>query len=241
MYSLRHKVSYSEITADQHINVAQAVRYFQDTSTFHSQEVGDTVDSLKEKQCAWLLSAWQLEIERYPTFGEEVIISTWPHENRNLFAQRNFEMKDAEGNSLVKANSIWFYFDFQMGMPRKILPEYVDCYGVEEKLPMNYKGRKVILPKGIEGKCKDSFCVRKSDLDTNGHVNNSKYVEMALEYVENGRIIGMRADYRKSALLNDRIYPVVSKHNNYIYVELTNGEEAFVVIEFEMDLRGQIR
>lgn len=239
MYSLKHKVSYSEISTDQQINVAQAIRYFQDTSTFHSEEVGDTVDSLKNKQCAWLLSAWQLEIERYPTFGEEIIISTWPHENKNLFAQRNFQMKDAEGNSLMKANSIWFYFDFQTKAPRKILPEYVDCYGIEERLPMNYKGRKVMLPEGIAGEHKDSFLVRKSDLDTNGHVNNSKYVEMALEYVKNeNKVIGMRADYRKSALLNDRIHPVVSRYNNYIYVELTNGEEPFVVIEFEIDLRG---
>lgn len=236
MYSLKRRVSYSEISANKQISPAQAIRYFQDTSTFHSEDVGDTVDSLKEKQCAWLLSAWQVEIERYPVFGEEIEISTWPYENKGILAHRNFEMKDTKGNVLMRANSIWFYFDFQTGMPRKIIPEYVDCYGVEEKLPMNYKGRKVKLPKDVEGKRLDSFLVKKSDLDTNNHVNNAKYIEMALEYIDNtGAIIGIRADYRKSAVLNDKMVPIIYKENNYIYVELSDGEKPFVVIEFEMN------
>ena len=236
MYSLKHKVTYSEISADKHISIAQAVRYFQDTSTFQSEAVGDTIEELEKKQCAWLLSAWQLEVNRYPVFGEELTISTWPYDSKGILAYRNFEMKDADGNSIIRANSIWFYFDSQTGMPRKILPEYVESYGDGEKLPMNYKGRKVILPKNVEGKKMDHFPVKKSDLDTNGHVNNSKYIEMASEYVEKTSAIkGMRVDYRKSATINDTIVPVIYEEANYIYVELSNGEIPFAVIEFEMD------
>ena len=80
MYSLKHKVTYSEISADKHISIAQAVRYFQDTSTFQSEAVGDSIEELEKKQCAWLLSAWQLEVDRYPVFGEELTIFmlSWP-------------------------------------------------------------------------------------------------------------------------------------------------------------------
>ena len=100
MYSLKHKVTYSEISADKHISIAQAVRYFQDTSTFQSEAVGDTIEELEKKQCAWLLSAWQLEVDRYPVFGEELTISTWPYDSKGILAYRNFEMKDADGNSI---------------------------------------------------------------------------------------------------------------------------------------------
>lgn len=236
MYSMKHKVRYSEISPNKHINIAQVVRYFQDCSTFHSASVGETIDVMTERQRAWMLSGWQLEIERYPRFGEEITINTWPHENKGILAQRNFEMCDAEGNRLIKANSIWFYFDFLTGMPRRIQPEDVECYGVEEKLPMNYKGRKVAIPKNVEGISMESFLVKKSDIDTNGHVNNSKYIEMALEYVEDeSSIIGMRADYRKSALLNDRVYPIIYEETGKLYVELKGEKEPFVIIEFEMN------
>lgn len=236
MYSLKHKISYSEISPDKHVSIAQVVRFFQDTSTFHSEEVGDTVEALERKQCAWLLSAWQLEVDRYPVFGEEVVISTWPHENKGILAQRNFEMKDADGRSMIRANSIWFYFDFKTEMPRKIIPEYVECYGVEEKLQMNYKGRKVALPKNVKGKIMADFLVKKADLDTNGHVNNANYIEMALEYVEKStKVKGARVDYRKSAVLNDKIVPILYEEENYLYVELSDGEKPFAVIEFEMD------
>lgn len=236
MYTMKHKVRYSEISPDKHISIAQAVRYFQDCSTFHSAAVGETIDIMEERKRAWMLSGWQLEINRYPRFGEEISINTWPHENKGILAQRNFEMRDAEGNRLIMANSIWFYFDLQTGMPRKIMAEDVECYGVEEKLPMNYKGRKIPLPKNAEGIEKESFFVRKSDLDTNGHVNNSKYIEMALEYVKDeSKIIGMRADYKKSALLGDKISPIIYEETDKIVVELKGEDQDFVIIEFEMD------
>ena len=108
-------------------------------------------------------------------------------------------------------------------------------YDHGEKLPMNYKARKINVP-AAEGKVEEAFRIRKTHLDTNGHVNNAKYIDMALEYVENtNRICGMRADYRKAALYGDIIVPVIYKEENMIYVVLQNTEqEIYVIIEFEL-------
>ena len=107
-------------------------------------------------------------------------------------------------------------------------------YGHHEKLEMDYKPRK-ILPPATEGRKEDSFMIRKSDLDTNGHVNNAKYVAMALEYMEETQnITSMRVDYRKAAFYGDRIFPVVYEEDNKTIVELrSEEEEIFVVVEFE--------
>ena len=48
------------------------------------------------------------------------------------------------------------------------------------------------------------------------------------------KIVSMRADYRKSAVLSDKIIPVVSRRGNTIYTELLNEKkEPYVLIEFE--------
>ena len=234
MYHLKHKVRYSEISSDQYVNIAQVVNYLQDCSTFESISVGDTIEYQRQKHAAWMLAGWQLEIERFPEMAEEITISSWHYGHKGILAYRNFDICDAKGQRIVSANSIWFYFDLDKKMPVRILEEYVDMYGHAEKLPMNYKARKITIPK-TEGRREEPFRVRKADLDTNGHVNNAKYIEMALEYVEDShRITSMRADYRKSALYGDRIFPVIYEENNKIYVELRNEEqEIFVVIEFE--------
>ncbi len=235
MYHLKHKVRYSEISADKYVNIAQVVNYLQDCSTSESIHVGDTIERMQEKGYAWFLAAWQIEVERYPEMSEEIIISSWHYGHKGILAYRNFDICDTNGNRIISANSIWFYYDIKKQAPVRIQQEYVDMYGHEEKLPMDYKPRKVLLPK-VEGRQEEAFRVRKSDLDTNGHVNNAKYIDMALEYIDDAhKIISMRADYRKSALYGDCIIPVIYEDNNQIYVELRNEtQETFVVVEFVM-------
>ena len=107
-------------------------------------------------------------------------------------------------------------------------------YGHHEKLDMEYKPRKIATPM-MEGKKLESFKIRKSDLDTNGHVNNAKYIAMALEYIEDGnKIKSMRVDYRKAAFYGDCIVPVVYEENKKVIIELRGeDEEIFVLVEFE--------
>ena len=90
------------------------------------------------------------------------------------------------------------------------MPEEIEnAYELEERLDMNYASRKLPMPKG--GETGDPFAVQKHHLDTNHHVNNGQYIQMAREYVpEDFRIRQMRAEYKKSALLGDMIYPVTA-------------------------------
>ena len=93
------------------------------------------------------------------------------------------------------------------------LDEIEKVYVLEEKLDMNYASRKVPMPK--DGERKEPFAVQKHHLDTNHHVNNGQYIQMAREYIpEDFPIRQMRAEYKKSAVLGDMIYPVVQKEDN---------------------------
>ena len=240
MYEMKHRVRYSEISPDKHIDIEQVVKYFQDCSTFDSENIGQGLDYLEKAGYVWLLAAWQVEVTRYPSMGEEIIIATWPHDTKGILAYRNFEIRDLAGNRLVAANSIWFYMNCKTGIPKKLVEDDVKAYGCKEKLPIKYKSRKIKLPD--ENGCKkEDFPVKKADLDTNGHVNNARYIEMALEYIEEeSSIISMRADYRKSAVLGDRIYPVIFHMAEYTYIELSNSEgEPYVLIEFEIAKKAE--
>lgn len=235
MYQLRHKVRYSEISSDKSVDMAQIVNYLQDCSTFESVSVGDDLEHLEEKKCTWLLAAWQIEVKRYPKMAEEIVISSWHSGHKGVLAHRNFQICDEKGEQIVLADSIWFYFDLERKVPRRIAQEYVDLYGYQAPLCMEVKPRKITLP-DVQGIEQDAFPVRKSDLDTNGHVNNAKYIAMALEYGKNCKINKMRADYRKSALYGERIYPVVFHSEDKIYVQLNNKDgDIFVIVELEYE------
>ncbi len=62
------------------------------------------------------------------------------------------------------------------------LAEEVEAYGTGRPLEMEYADRKIELPKGFRRM--PSFPVRKYHIDTNEHVNNCQYVQMALEALD---------------------------------------------------------
>jgi len=78
-YSFSGRVRYSEIGENGLLTLPGILNYFQDCSTFHSEAAGLGVKVLKEKNKFWVLSAWQVIVNRYPYLGEEIVTSTWPY------------------------------------------------------------------------------------------------------------------------------------------------------------------
>lgn len=208
MYSFNSRVRYSEVDEKKKLTLNGIINYFQDCSTFQSEELGNGVDKMLSLRRVWVLSSWQIVVERYPELCEEITISTWPYEFQGFFGYRNFTMRDKDGKLVAYANSLWTFLDMDTGRPTRVPEEIEEKYVREEKLDMNYASRKVPMPKN--GETCEPFVVQRHHLDTNHHVNNGQYIQMAREYMPaDFKIHQMRAEYKKSALLGDMIYPVV--------------------------------
>lgn len=232
MYTFDSKVRYSEIDHRGTMTLPALINYFQDCSTFQSESLGFGVRAAKEKKKAWILSYWQVVVERYPELGEEITVGTFASDFKGLFGERNFVMLDKENNRLSCANSLWVYMDMEKGRP--ILPdkEEIEAYGTEPKLDMDYEGRK-IRP-AAEYEDREAFPVRKYHIDTNEHVNNCQYVQMAMEMLDQERVIRqVRVEYKKSAVLGDMIVPRTGDRDGRTVVELCTTEgELYAAVEF---------
>ena len=178
MYQFKSRVRYSETGVDARLSLMGIMNYMQDCSTFQSEDCGVGLAYLEEKNRAWLLSSWQ--IQRRPALGEEITVCTWPYEIKGIYGLRNFTLMDGTGEYLVKANSCWFLLDTEAGKPVRVTREDVDAYGDEEpKLSMDYAPRKIRLPEHMEEAGR--LVIMKHQIDTNHHVNNAQYVDMAVE------------------------------------------------------------
>ncbi|MFR5733300.1 MAG: acyl-[acyl-carrier-protein] thioesterase [Clostridium sp.] len=102
---------YSEVDEDRKLSLTGVINYMQDCSTFQSEDLNMGIDYLAEKHRAWLLSSWQIVVDRYPKLGERIVVSTWPYDFKGIYGYRNFTIQDPEGSYLVRANSNWFFFD----------------------------------------------------------------------------------------------------------------------------------
>lgn len=219
MFTAKRTIRYSECGRDGRLTIPAIVNHFQDTSTEHSESLGVGVNFMKSIQRAWILASWQICICKRPAIGEPVQVQTWPTGFKGIYGDRNYVMRDEKGEVLAYANSIWLYLNTETGRPDRVDPEMAARYENEPPYEMEYAPRKIV---GSEMEpAGEAFPIRRYHLDTNNHVNNSRYIEMALEYLpENFIVSQLRVEYKKAALLGDTVFPKVAKEETRILIEL---------------------
>ena len=74
MYEFDSRVRYSEVDHHGTMTVPALINYFQDCSTFQSEDLGIGTTVLKEEKRAWLLSYWQVILNRNICNGIQGIV-----------------------------------------------------------------------------------------------------------------------------------------------------------------------
>jgi len=232
MYSFSSRVRYSECDEKSKMTLSSLVNYFQDCSTFHSESLNLGASYWEENHSAWVLSYWHIMIDHLPALGEEICIGTWVYDFSRFTASRNFILKDKDENVAACANTFWVYIDRETEKFKRITEDQQRLFKKEPAYPMEETSRKVKIPSETEEM--ESYRVQHFCIDTNNHVNNEKYILMAMEYLpKNVAIRSLRVEYKRAAVLGDMIYPYVGKNENKITVMLGNKEKKpYAVVEF---------
>ncbi len=232
-YSFESRVRYSEIGENGKLSLPGILNYFQDSSTFHSESIGLGVKGVLARKRVWVLSAWQVVVNRYPALGEHVITTTFPYDFKGFMGMRNFHMDTKDGERLAYANTYWSYLNVETGLPAKLEPEDTAGYEIEPRLSMEYAPRKIKLPEKWQER--EPFTVQKHHLDTNHHVNNCQYVSMAQDYLPGDFYVRqMRAEYKMQGRLGEVFYPKVNIGEGRVTVVLEDeNQKPYVIVEFQ--------
>ena len=83
-------------------------------------------------------------------------------------------------------------------IPVRVMPEDVEAYGEGEALDLGKAPRKIAVPENYEEETPVTIAVHH--LDTNHHVNNAQYVDIAREAVTcTKKVKEIRVDYKKGS------------------------------------------
>jgi medium-chain acyl-[acyl-carrier-protein] hydrolase len=189
------------------VKPAVLLNYLQEAATEHATALGYSVIDLRRKNLTWVLSRYHIQIYRYPGYGEDILIKTWPSAVQSLFALRDFEILDSKKNKIGSATSSWLMLDLSKGKPISLetfLPHF-STYGTRA-IDDEFKS----LPELKQVEIHLPFRVRMNDLDLNQHVNHTIYIQWALETVppnilKNKRPIRIEIGFRAEAFYGDRI------------------------------------
>lgn len=232
MYSFNSRIRYSELNHQKgELDAYAIINYFQDCSTFQSEDLNRGLSYLQEHNRVWLLNSWQLEIRKPAHLGENITIGTWAYDFKGFYGYRNFIMKDSQDNPLAVANSIWVYLDTVTGKPVKV--PYDTSYPIEPAYPMEYANRKISIPDALVKN--PQITIVNSNIDSYNHVNNGQYIKMAQEFIPDSfSVRSMRAEYRRQAVMGDAILPMTFTSDNCITVVLADADEKpYAIVEFQ--------
>ncbi len=232
MHINEYIVRYSETGESMKATLPAVISYFQDTSISHSSAVGQSVEYLLSKQLAWILAGWHINISRYPSHGEKLIVKTCSTGFKNMYGYRIFIMEDENGEVIATASSVWIFYNFKEMKFKKVDPQEAASFGSED-YTLFEDDRSYRLTKKASYSFHSEVIVKKSDIDTNGHANNISYIKYISNAFPELEIFDLRIQYKKQAMLGDKIeihYNFDDDRKNVLLTD-ENGD-VFVIAEF---------
>lgn len=224
-YSFSSVARYSETGTQGSLTIPAIINYFQDCSTFHSEYLHVGIDYLRKTGLVWMLNTWHIEFREPVLLGEQIQIHTWAYRFDSVFGYRNFCITDQNGRNLVQADTKWVLYDVGRHSLHRIEEADAAPYETEEPLQMETAAPKLRKPK--ESVPVGEIVVPYSFLDTNGHMNNGRYVEVALEYLpKDMQWKTLDVVYKQQALAGDRICTKLTEQEDGITVALTDDADA---------------
>ena len=232
MYSLKYKVTTSTCDTEGRLKLYSALQMMQDCSEMWLESEPVVKEYFRRENMAQLLASRQVEIMRVPTFKEALTVTTSVYEMKPMYGFRNTFIYDAEGKPCYRTWSMGAFVDMNNGKLKRVDDSVAQSLLIEPKQEMNYRDRRIILPKS-DGLSAAPIKVMRADIDYNRHVNNANYIRMAMELLPDDFIVtGMRVEYRMAAKLGDTLTPTVYEIENGFIVALSIGKEASAIVEF---------
>ena len=234
MYSLKYKVTTSTCDSEGRLKLYSALQMMQDCSEMWIDSEPGVKKYFTEQDMAQLLATRQVEIIRVPEYKEELTVTSTVYDVKPMFGFRNTFIYDAEGKPCYKTWSMGAFVDKSTGKLKRIDDNTIASMALEPQLEMNYKDRRIKLPKE-GGETREPIKVLRADIDYNKHVNNANYVRMAMELLpQDFEVRGLRVEYRVAAKLGDTLVPTIYQAEGTFTVSLSVGNEVSAIIEFTM-------
>ena len=164
------------------LSIPSMLSIFQEMAWEHATINSFGFDYLREQGLFWVISRISIDISRLPKWREEFSVTTWPSGVDGLLALRDFQISDCDGSILVGATTSWLIVDMKTRRPQRI-----DTF--REKMPIcdSYRAAKAnaerININLHSPKIMYETSAKISDIDVNGHINNTKYVEWEINSV----------------------------------------------------------
>lgn len=180
-FTKNYEVHYYETDSKLKCKISSIIDFICDIGTQQSEELGGGIEYCAKNNCAWVFYKYEISMYRYPMFRETISITTNAIGFKKFYGLRQYIIKDKNEEVIGEAKVLFFLINVEKRRPMRIQKEQYELYGVDGDSDFNMDLDK--LEKIEESDYSKEFATRYSDIDSNNHVNNVKYLEWAMETI----------------------------------------------------------
>lgn len=234
IYCSNYKIGLEDIGRNNEATNKALLAIMQDIACLHSESVGYGVLEIETKKRAWMLLDWKMEVIKRPKYNDEINVETWSRKVERLYAYRDFQFKDKDGNIIAIGTSRWIFVDTDRKRPVRLTADIANLYESETD-------KNVFLEEMEDIKCGDylfkkDYCVQRRDIDINQHMNNLSYLDMAYEIlpedIYNTKVFNnIRIVYKKEILYGEKVECYYEEQNNKHIITAKSQGKVNAIIE----------
>lgn len=199
VYEQSYRILSSDTDAARRLRLSRLFTLLQEASIAHTTALGMGREKTLDRGLLWIVTLQQANIRRMPVYDEPIKLLSWPGDTMHLLFPRYYRIEGEAGDALIEASAIWALMD--QTTRRVVFPEEhgVAIAGVRT-------GNEIPLPSAPKPpKCTetDTFTVPYSYVDLNGHMNNTRYFDLAEDRMPDAlrkrALVGVQTEYAKEA------------------------------------------
>lgn len=184
------------------------LRYLLDAGSKHSDIAGYGLKDVPKTGLVWLVLGWKLKIFDRPLSDSVIHVETWSAGSEKVCSYRDYKVYNDKNELIAIATSKWVLFNKNTNSITRITEEIVSAYSPIDEHVFDETIPKLAEPSGEV--CNTyNYTIMRRDIDTNNHVHNTNYLDIALECLpqetyENMNYGMVEIMYKKQALLGDK-------------------------------------
>ena len=236
IFSKDWEINFTQCLPNGFLKHTDLCNILQLTAAAHSEVGGISFSDMQEFNQAWVLSRMRVEITELPKWKDVVTIKTWINTLENSRSVRALELY-VNGKKMVGCETFWAVFNTKIRRPEALaLPfEHFELYP-EQKATHNTFSK---INLGNETKMVFEKRVALSDLDIVNHVNNVKYLEWCLDFVDvklilNQKIESFEMNFMKELSLKDKVILHENVNNKSTIFSITKDDKTCFALQLNL-------
>ena len=165
----------TDLSVDRYGRLRPAMILFlaQEAAGRHCDLLSVDYETLAGKKLFWAVTRHRVQITRLPMRGETIRVETWPMPTTRVAYPRSMVAYDEGGNECFRSISLWVLMHLDT---RSMILPGKSGISVEGTL----RGMELATPGGLVARDMTNHSlrqVRSTDLDRNGHMNNTRILD----------------------------------------------------------------